>query len=51
MKFGLIAGNGEFPFMVVDGARQSGVPLVVAAIPRRPIPRWTSPRTHEIDCI
>jgi hypothetical protein len=32
MKFGLIAGNGQFPFMVVDGARRSGVPLVVAAI-------------------
>jgi DUF1009 family protein len=32
MKFGLIAGNGKFPFMVVEGARRSGVPLVVAAI-------------------
>jgi UDP-2,3-diacylglucosamine hydrolase len=32
MKFGLIAGNGKFPFMVVEGARQSGVSLVVAAI-------------------
>jgi DUF1009 family protein len=32
MKFGLIAGNGKFPFLVVEGARRSGVPLVVAAI-------------------
>src|SRR5690242_8014737 len=32
MKFGLIAGNGRFPFMVVEGARQSGVEIVVAAI-------------------
>jgi len=32
MKFGLIAGNGRFPFMVVEGARQSGAELVVAAI-------------------
>jgi len=32
MKFGLIAGNGKFPFMVVEGARHAGVPLVVAAI-------------------
>ena len=32
MKFGLIAGNGKFPFMVVEGARRSGVSLVVAAI-------------------
>src|SRR4029434_11105710 len=27
-----MAGNGKFPFMVVEGARRSGVPLVVAAI-------------------
>jgi DUF1009 family protein len=32
MKFGLIAGNGKFPFMVVEGARQSGAEMVVAAI-------------------
>ena len=32
MKVGLIAGNGKFPFMVVEGARQSGAELVVAAI-------------------
>jgi len=32
MTFGLIAGNGKFPFMVVEGARQSGARMVVAAI-------------------
>ena len=32
MKFGLIAGNGKFPFMVVEGARQSGARMVVVAI-------------------
>lgn len=32
MKFGLIAGNGNFPFLVVEGARKAGVSLVVAAI-------------------
>lgn len=32
MRYGLIAGNGRFPFMVVDGARRSGVSLSVAAI-------------------
>jgi DUF1009 family protein len=32
MKFGLIAGNGKFPFMVVEGARQQGAQMVVAAI-------------------
>lgn len=32
MKFGLIAGNGRFPFLVADGARRAGVALAVAAI-------------------
>lgn len=32
MKFGLIAGNGQFPFLVVEGARKQGVDLAVAAI-------------------
>jgi DUF1009 family protein len=32
MKFGLIAGNGQFPFLVVEGARRQGVEMVVAAI-------------------
>ena len=32
MKYGLIAGNGSFPFYVLDGARQRGVEMVVAAI-------------------
>ncbi len=32
MRYGLIAGNGRFPFMVVEGARQAGVSLSVAAI-------------------
>jgi DUF1009 family protein len=32
MKYGLIAGNGKFPFMVLEGARRAGVSLSVAAI-------------------
>ena len=32
MKYGLIAGNGRFPFLVLDGARAQGIELVVAAI-------------------
>lgn len=32
MKFGLIAGNGKFPFMVLQGALNSGAQMVVAAI-------------------
>ncbi|MFN0278448.1 MAG: LpxI family protein [Pyrinomonadaceae bacterium] len=32
MKYGLIAGNGQFPFLVVEGARKAGVSLAVVAI-------------------
>lgn len=32
MKHGLIAGNGRFPFLVLEGARSHGVDMVVAAI-------------------
>lgn len=32
MKFGLIAGNGSFPFLVVEGARKQGASLAVVAI-------------------
>ncbi len=32
MKYGLIAGNGDFPFLVIDGARKAGESLTVVAI-------------------
>ena len=32
MRYGLIAGNGKFPFLVVEGARRAGAELAVAAI-------------------
>ena len=32
MRFGLIAGNGRFPFLVLEGARRAGVEVAVAAI-------------------
>jgi DUF1009 family protein len=32
MRYGLIAGNGRFPFLVLEGARRAGVALAVAAI-------------------
>ena len=32
MKYGLIAGNGKFPFMVIEGARRAGFSLSVIAI-------------------
>jgi DUF1009 family protein len=31
-RYGMIAGNGRFPFLVLDGARREGVELAVAAI-------------------
>ncbi len=31
-KYGLIAGNGRFPFLVLESARRQGVDVVVAAI-------------------
>jgi hypothetical protein len=32
MRYGLIAGNGRFPFLVLEGARRQGVSMAVAAI-------------------
>ncbi|MFN2454656.1 MAG: LpxI family protein [Pyrinomonadaceae bacterium] len=32
MRYGLIAGNGRFPFLVIEGARRAGVEMSVAAI-------------------
>lgn len=39
MKYGLIAGNGQFPFLVVEGAQRQGVSLVVVAIKEETDPR------------
>ncbi|MBX7056123.1 MAG: UDP-2,3-diacylglucosamine diphosphatase LpxI [Pyrinomonadaceae bacterium] len=32
MRYGLIAGNGQFPFLVIEGARRKGADLSVVAI-------------------
>jgi len=32
IKYGLIAGNGQFPFLVLEGAKRAGATVVVAAI-------------------
>lgn len=39
MKYGLIAGNGEFPFLVVEGAKKQGESLAVVAIREETDPR------------
>jgi len=43
VKFGLIAGNGKFPFLVLEGAKKQGVSLSVVAIKEE-----TDPRIEEV---
>jgi DUF1009 family protein len=38
MKYGLIAGNGRFPFLVLEGARAQGIEMAVAAIKEETAP-------------
>ena len=42
MKYGLIAGNGRFPFLVLEGARSRGLELAVAAIKEETSPEISS---------
>ena len=42
MKLGLIAGNGKFPFLVLDAARAQGYDVVVAAIKEETFPEIES---------
>jgi DUF1009 family protein len=44
-KIGLIAGNGRFPFLVLEGARAEGVEMAVAAIKEE-----TDPAIENIAC-
>ena len=37
-KYGLIAGNGKFPFLVLEAARSQGIDMVVAAIKEETFP-------------
>jgi len=41
-KLGLIAGNGKFPFLVLDAARAQGYEIVVAAIKEEAFPEIES---------
>jgi hypothetical protein len=45
MKYGLIAGNGRFPFLVLEGARREGVEMIVAAIKEE-----TDPAVENFTC-
>ncbi len=42
MNYGLIAGNGKFPFLVVEGARLAGESLAVVAIKEETDPHLSS---------
>lgn len=39
MRYGLIAGGGQFPFLIADGARRAGASLAVVAIKDQTDPR------------
>jgi hypothetical protein len=41
-KYGLIAGNGRFPFLILQSARQQGADVVVAAIKEETFPEIES---------
>lgn len=43
MNYGLIAGNGQFPFLVIEGARKQGISLAVVAIKEE-----TDPKIDEV---
>ena len=47
-KLGLIAGNGEFPFLVLDAARAQGYDVVVAAIKEETSPEIESRRAAAV---
>jgi UDP-2,3-diacylglucosamine hydrolase len=50
MKLGLIAGNGRFPFLILDAARAQGLAVTVAAI-REETDLEINDRAHADACI
>ena len=44
MRLGLIAGNGRFPFLVLDAARAPGHDVTVVAAKEETFPELTTPR-------
>ena len=43
--WGLIAGNGTFPFLVLEGARSQGIEMAVLAIRKRLRRSWKNRRS------
>ena len=47
MKLGLIAGNGRFPFLVLDAARAQGYQVTVVAVKEEAFPELAEAALHE----
>ena len=43
MRLGLIAGNGRFPFLVLDAARAQGYDVTIVAVKEEAFPTWPTP--------
>src|SRR4029077_3889721 len=48
--WGLIAGNGRFPFLVLEGARSQGIDMAVIAIKEEADPELEQ-RTARLHCV
>ena len=48
---GLIAGNGQFPFLLLDAARAHGLRVVVAAIKEETSPEMEARGAREPDAV
>ena len=46
LKLGLIAGNGRFPFLVLDAARAMGYEVTIIAIKEEASPDLALSRCH-----
>src|ERR1700744_3058275 len=47
-KLGLIAGNGRFPFLLLEAARARGLEVVVAAIKEETDPEMDFVASHDV---
>ncbi|MFY9582960.1 MAG: hypothetical protein WAR21_00540, partial [Candidatus Acidiferrales bacterium] len=45
-RWGLIAGNGQFPFLVLEGARSQGIEMAVIALREEASPELERVATH-----
>ncbi len=46
--WGLIAGNGRFPFLVLEGARSQGIEMAVIALKEEASPELSAPQNEFI---